>query len=508
MKIRRIEADYVALGIIAVCLLLIGLNEMFNPAKVIERAIDKAVYEYSTRETANTPFLNTDALDMAETDSATVKANLNITNGSAKGAGVDFVLDKDSLKNSAQAKFNLNYNGTAALGVNAYTDNENVTVSAPVLYEKNFIINIDEFSKRIYDAVGIQYDENEIQNIFFNAKAQDNTYNTVYNGISKGINASGRKAWVKVSGNVELSSIRGEELKDFDKGYELKITAEDTKTLYEIFGEELFSNSDFKNGITVYAENEYNSNPYMYMMYGIADSQALADILLESYENMYKQMTGTSDDSEMGIETGDTTIFVYINDGMLMSSQIGTFFTAQDQQLDINLNIDFGGEDNPVDYLSVKLSALSQGAGYNVTFNDSNSADGNKLTTNKSFAIDNTYGNILFNLNTTYDKENNGYTADFTMDQDDTTIISAASKGTIQSDKNIYSIVADSLNATVEETELLAADGSFSVVPLENEIIPIEGDAVDIHNVEEEERNSIAEEIQNKLTEIIEKMQG
>ncbi len=507
MKIRRIEADYVALGIIAVCLLLIGLNELFSPAKIIERAIDRTVCEYLSKETANSPFLNTDALDMAETDSATVKANFNITDGEIKGAGFDFALDRNASKDIAQAKFNLNYNGTAALGINAYTDNENVTISAPVLYGKNFLIEINELSKRIYDVTGIDYDENEPQNIFFNAKAQDNTYNAVYSNISKGIQSAGRKAWIKVSGNAELSSIKGDALKEYDKGYEIKIAAEDVNTFYNVFGEELFSNSDFKNGMSVYAENEFNKYSYMYMMYGIADSQALADALISNYKNMYEQITGISDNNEVGIEPGDVTIFVYINDGIVASSQIGTFFTAQGEQLDINFNTDFNGEVNPIDALTVKLSALSQGAGYNIIFSDINKAEDTKLTTSKSFTIDNTYSNFVINIDTTYDKDNNGYTFGISGSEDDNDIFSVNSEGTIDSNKNTYSIIANSINANAGN-ESLAAEGEFSIVPLENEITPIDGEAVDLLNADQEETAKISEEVQKNLNEIINKIVG
>lgn len=505
MKIRRIEADYVALGIIAVCLLLIGLNELFNPAKIIERAVERSVCQYTSRETANTPFLNTEAFDMAETDSATVKAEVNITNGSAEGTGIDFVLDRNASKNIAQAKFNLKYMDAAALGINAYTDNKNVTVSAPVLYDKNLLFNINDFSKRIYDAVGIQYDENEVQNVFFDTKAQNNTYSTAYSGILKGFKASGRKAWIKVSRNVELSSIKGEELKDFDKGYMLNMSAEDTRALYEAFGEELFSNTDFKNSIGALAENEFRNNSYIYMMYGINDPQQVAELMLKSYQNMYEHMTGIYDNSV--IEAGDATILVYINDGMVVSSQIATYFTAQGQQLDVNLNADFNGDVNPADSLEVKFSALSQGAGYTVFFNDINRTDGNMLTTSKGISIDDTAYTTVCNFNTAYDRENNGYTVAFSVNSGDENVISLTSEGTILSDKNSYVIEADSIKKVVEGTELLAADGSFSIMPLENEITPIEGEGVDLLNISQEERNTIIDTVQNKLSEISNKIQ-
>ncbi len=501
-------ADFVVLGIIAVCLVLIGLNELFNPANIIERAIDKSVCEYSARETANTPFLNTDALDMAETDSATVNIDFNITDGSLKNGGVEFTLDRDAAAKTAQANFNLNYSGTAALAINAYADNENVVVAAPALYDKNISIGIDEFSKRIYDTAGIVYDETQPQNIIFDAQAQNNTYTALQKGIVKGFQSSGRKAWRKISNKVQLSSMSSEQRGDNDKGYELIISAEDINTFYTVFGEELFSNTDFKNGLTAYAEKEFNSNPYMYMMYGISDPQVLADNLNASFKNIYAQLTGTGEDNQLGLEAGDVTIFIYINDGMVVNSQIGTFFTAQGQQLDVNLNADLTGESNPADNLNVELSALSEGAGYTVIFSDKNSFESNQYTTTKNITVDDTFSTSTIDLSTVYNKENGHFSAGFSMGYDDTNVVEYSSEGTIQSDSKNYIINADSINAIADGETVLRGEGTFRVVPLENEITPIEGEAVDLLNTEEDELNSIAEEIQNKLTEILSKFLG
>lgn len=506
MKIRRIEADYVALGIIALCLVLIGLNEWLNPVKVIERAVNKSVCEYMDRETANSPFLDSDAFDMAESQNATISGSLNVDDGEYKGVGVNFSVDRNAASNIAQANANLNFNGADLIGLKAFADNKNIVVSAPALYDKNFTIDIDTFSKKLYDISNIKYDENQPQNIFLDTKAQNNTYNVAYSGISKGLLNSERKAWRSISNNVELSKLSKEELKDHSKGYMITLRAEDLKTFYSTFGEELFNNADFKKGITAYVENEFNSNPYAYMMYGIGDAQTLSEVMIQSLQSIYNNIT-------MGAEPGDLTILVYIDGGRLTSSQITTFFTAQDsegktQQLDINFNADLTGEINPVDILTLRFSALSQGVGYDAVFSDTNSVEDNKYTTAKSFTIDNTINEIQLLANTTYDKKDNSYSFTASMISDEDEAMSFKSNGTVVSDKNNYEINADSLNVTMRGENYLSATANYKVSPLENKIEPIEGESVDIANAEEEELMNIITEIQGKLDTALAKIQG
>lgn len=499
MKIRRIEGDHIALGLIAAFLIVIAGIELFHPANIIERAINKSIGEYSSRVTANTPWLEDDMYNMLERDSASVEAKFSSGSEGTDGIGADFSMDRNTAARNAQAKFNINYNGTAALGISTYTDGENVTLSVPVLYNKNFTFTLDRLSESIYQMMGIQYNPDETQDIFFSTDAGDNTYNVMYKNISRGIITSGKKAWTAASDYREFTKIPKQEINSLNcKGYEIKLTPEGTKVYLDTFGNELFENADFKAGIKASAQSAFNSNAMIYQLAGIESADKLAEYMIDQYKEMFNSITTNG-------QWGETTVQLFINGGRLIKGQVSTYTTIQEQQLDINATVDFNGSNKPTDSLSAHISADSQGLGLTFNFADSNNVEGDVYKTNKTIFIDNTSSTQSFSLNTTFDNATNAYTADVNVESDDTPVLTANATGKIEKNDG-YIITADSIRVTDGEKEIFNGNANVDIKPLSNEIVPIQGETVDIFNLEEEEVLNIVQEMQKKLSEIMSKI--
>ncbi|MGN1317774.1 MAG: hypothetical protein ACI4VF_02075 [Lachnospirales bacterium] len=499
MKFRRIETDYVAIGLIAFCLILIGAFELFSPSKVITRAVNKSFCEYSQRETANMPWINESVDKTIEEGNVSADFAINASEGSLKGAGLSFSVDRNDSKKTAQANLNLNYNGTAALAVKAYADNENVILSSPMLYDKNIQIDVDTISKNIYNQSGIHYDENTKQNIFFEPNVKDNTYLYTYDYISKGIKASGIKSWSKVQ-NVALTKLDKTEVNGYNcKGYEVRLNGEDSKILISEFVEALSTDSNFKKGLSAYCEKQFNSNPMVYQFYyGVDSADKLASLYVESYKYMINQIL------EQG-EVGEATAQFYINSGRLIRFQAVETITLQGQTLDINAYVNFDGSVNPTDNLGISLSLSSQGNETRFDVMDTNNIEGTKYTTNKSLTVINNVDVNSVSLATTYDKNDNSFTAKAAMEYNDAVVLSAEANGTVES-KDGY-ITADAEKITFNsDGNITTCNGHLYIKPLENNIEPIEGEAVDILNMEENEASEILNGIQEKLSGILSKI--
>lgn len=499
MKFRRIETDYVAIILIVFCLVCIGLNELFNPANIIARAVDKSFCEYNARETANSPWLNEELDKNIENGNLSVDFALNSTEGNLKNAGISLKLDRNDSKKAAQANFNLNYNGTALLALDAYADNDNVILKAPALYEKNLSVDTDFLSKNIYAMSGIHYDADTKQNIFFDPAVKDNTYNYAFDYVSNGVTTSGRKAWRSINDYVELTSLEKTEVNGLNcKGYEIKVNSEGSKIFLTTFGEALFTDSSFKKGLASYFEKDYNANPMLYQLYyGISSGEQLADMIISAYQNMYNNMVENS-------EIGDITLQIYINSGRLISFQSTGFLTSQGAQLDVNSTLNFDGTDKPTDNLNAKLSFYSEGNDLSFEFADTNENVDNNLTTNKSFSYYLNGDAFTVTAATTYNQADNGFTFNAGFEQNDYEIIRANVQGTVVSEDGYISADADSINITGEDQ--LSGEGHLYIQPLDNEITPIEGEAVDISGAEEDEVNEIMSTIQTKLNEIFSKI--
>lgn len=498
-KFRRIETDYVAIGIIAACLIFIGAFEMISPSKVIQRAINHSIAEYSVRETANTPWLDESLDDVIKEGDISADVALNITEGKYKDAGFSLKTDRSDSKKMAQTKFDLNYNGTAALTLNAYADSENAVLSVPVLYDKNIKLNINDLTKRIYDAAGIQYDsESTDENIFFNPKIEDSTYPYMLENIKKGAAVSHKVAWNSISNNIDCVSLPKSEVNGLNcKGYEIRISGEDAKAYFTALAEQLFNNTDFKNGTSAYFENIYNKNMFMFQMYyGIATPQDFSNYMLEGYKSLFDQFINNVDFDE-------TSIQVFINNGKLISGKIGVPVLSGGQQLDLNIDVDFNGKNVPTDNLNVSFGAVSQGEQIKFMFSDTNNVEGSKCTTGKTITIDNPDSTNKLSLVTTYDNADNNFTATATVEANDVEVIKANANGVVKTENGYVTADMDNISFTDGEVNM-SANGHLYIQKLNNEITPIDGaDAVDILNADDEQMQQIQKTISENLEKII-----
>ena len=77
---------------------------------------------------------------MIDTKSVSVDAELNVNDNSympsINGGGISFSFDKDVDKKLAQSKISALYKNTALMDLYSYTDNKDIVVYAPALYEK------------------------------------------------------------------------------------------------------------------------------------------------------------------------------------------------------------------------------------------------------------------------------------------------------------------------------------------------------------------------------------
>ncbi len=496
MKFRRIETDYVAVVIIAVCLLGIAAFECINPSKIIGRAIDKSLCEFAARETANYPWFDDKLNKNMEKGNITMDIALNATEGKYKNGGIGFVIDRNDSSKIAQANFNLNYNGTAALAVKAYADNDNVIISAPALYGKNFTMDMDILSKNIYAMSGIEFDENSTQNVFFDPKLNNNTYNYAFTNIKNGISLSGKKAWRSAGDYLTVNSLDKTEINGLKcKGYEIKLNAEGTKAFMTAFGNAIENSTELKNGLSAYLKGN------MYVQYGMISAEDLAAQTLKQLNQGITSMV------EKG-EVKETDIKVYINGGRLIKAEIGGACTMLEQQLDVNAGVDFNGENNPTDNMVSFVSLTSEGNELRFDYVDTNKTDENGITTNKSITQSSNGASMRGSVVTTYNDESDDFTVKAAYAIDDEEVMGVNASGKVNTDKGYITADADSISFT-DGTNTIKADGHFYVKPLEETIEPIEGESVDILNLEDqEEASKIMTEMQGKLHEILSKFEG
>ena len=146
----------IVISVVAVAMVATTAYAVLNPVNIIKRATTKTLNQYVNRTSITNTIGLKDIVNMIDTKSVSVDAELNVNDNSympsINGGGISFSFDKDVDKKLAQSKISALYKNTALMDLYSYTDNKDIVVYAPALYEKAIKFSCDNILKQYFDS--------------------------------------------------------------------------------------------------------------------------------------------------------------------------------------------------------------------------------------------------------------------------------------------------------------------------------------------------------------------
>ncbi len=507
----------VVISVVAVAMVATTAYAVLNPVNIIKRATTKTFNQYVNR----TSIINTiglkDIVNMIDTKSVSVDAELNVNDNSympsINGGGISFSFDKDVDKKLAQSKVSALYKNTALMDLYSYTDNKDIVIYAPALYEKAIKFGCDNILKQYFDSPlmkgsSAEYnkDKDFSVKLFDDNKVTEKAdkYFNIYSDFTSQLQYYTNLHWKEATKNATLKKnenkdvIVGEkELKC--KSYTLTVPYEDVNKFIIGVVRDTSKGSGFENFLTEYATYMYTSQPmYQYFFENEADLEKyIKNSIQESISNV-----------EKNAKFGDLSINFYINGGMLVKCESSMNVTVDNSVMDINANMALNGSENPIDLINSEVAFNSDGSVLKLSLSDRAENKENSIDSSKELNIDDALGNnIKLVANGRYDTKNNQLLASIDKSNSgrDTQGISLKAK---------VVPAKDTLNADISEFNVdmmgvtCSGNGLLDVRPLSEDIAAPDSEAMEVFKVDKETVENAMNSAKDKFTEIMSKFKG
>lgn len=507
----------IVISVVAVAMVATTAYAVLNPVNIIKRATTKTLNQYVNRTSITNTIGLKDIVNMIDTKSVSVDAELNVNDNSympsINGGGISFSFDKDVDKKLAQSKISALYKNTALMDLYSYTDNKDIVVYAPALYEKAIKFSCDNILKQYFDSplmAGSSAEYNKDKD--FSVKLFDDNkvtekadkYFNIYSDFTSQLQYYTNLHWNEATKNATLKKNENKDITVGEKelkckSYTLTVPYEDVNKFIIGVVRDTSKGSGFDNFLTEYATYMYTSQPmYQYFFENEADLEKyIKDSVQESISNI-----------EKNAKFGDLAINFYINGGMLVKCESSMNVTVDNSVMDINANMALNGSENPIDLINSEVAFNSDGSVLKFSLSDRAENKENSIDVSKELNVDDALGNnIKLVANGRYDTKNNQLLASIDKSNSgrDTQGISLKAK---------VVPAKDTLNADISEFNVdmmgvtCSGNGLLDVRPLIEDIAAPDSEAMEVFKVDKETVENAMNSAKDKFTEIMSKFKG
>lgn len=507
----------IVISVVAVAMVATTAYAVLNPVNIIKRATTKTLNQYVNRTSITNTIGLKDIVNMIDTKSVSVDAELNVNDNSympsINGGGISFSFDKDVDKKLAQSKISALYKNTALMDLYSYTDNKDIVVYAPALYEKAIKFSCDNILKQYFDSplmAGSTAEYNKDKD--FSVKLFDDNkvtekadkYFNIYSDFTSQLQYYTNLHWNEATKNATLKKNENKDITVGEKelkckSYTLTVPYEDVNKFIIGVVRDTSKGSGFDNFLTEYATYMYTSQTmYQYFFENEADLEKyIKDSVQESISNI-----------EKNAKFGDLAINFYINGGMLIKCESSMNVTVDNSVMDINANMALNGSENPIDLINSEVAFNSDGSVLKFSLSDRAENKENSIDVSKELNVDDALGNnIKLVANGRYDTKNNQLLASIDKSNSgrDTQGISLKAK---------VVPAKDTLNADISEFNVdmmgvtCSGNGLLDVRPLSEDIAAPDSEAMEVFKVDKETVENAMNSAKDKFTEIMSKFKG
>lgn len=507
----------IVISVVAVAMVATTAYAVLNPVNIIKRATTKTLNQYVNRTSITNTIGLKDIVNMIDTKSVSVDAELNVNDNSympsINGGGISFSFDKDVDKKLAQSKISALYKNTALMDLYSYTDNKDIVVYAPALYEKAIKFSCDNILKQYFDSplmAGSTAEYNKDKD--FSVKLFDDNkvtekadkYFNIYSDFTSQLQYYTNLHWNEATKNATLKKNENKDITVGEKelkckSYTLTVPYEDVNKFIIGVVRDTSKGSGFDNFLTEYATYMYTSQTmYQYFFENEADLEKyIKDSVQESISNI-----------EKNAKFGDLAINFYINGGMLIKCESSMNVTVDNSVMDINANMALNGSENPIDLINSEVAFNSDGSVLKFSLSDRAENKENSIDVSKELNVDDALGNnIKLVANGRYDTKNNQLLASIDKSNSGRDTQGISLKAKVVPTK-------DTLNADISEFNVdmmgvtCSGNGLLDVRPLSEDIAAPDSEAMEVFKVDKETVENAMNSAKDKFTEIMSKFKG
>lgn len=507
----------VSLAVLIAAVIVMASYAVLNPVNVVKRAIERSAESYMARESIAKAVSIGNVIDLIDGKSVSVDTEVNISDNSympeINGGGISFSFDKDTEKKIAQSKISALYKNTALMDIYSYTDDKEIVIYSPALYEKSIKFGCENILKQYYESPlmagsDARYDENNDFSIklFDNSNITEKSDRiiTVYKDLSAQLKYYTQIHWSKAMENAMLEKGENEDVKSGKntlscKVYTLSLPSDTVNELFIDTMRDTSKATGFDEFMKEYADYMYTSQPmYQYFFESEAD--------LENY--MKSSVQQSIANIEKNAKLGDLTVKFYINKGMVVKCDANVNVTVEQSVMDINGNITLNGENNAIDLVNGELVFNSDGSELKFSLSDSSVKNENVIDVSRELNVDDALGNnIKFIANGSYDVSSNQLLASLDKSDSGGDTQGLSLKAKVVPGKETLNADISEFNADIMGVTC-SGNAIIDVRPLSEEISVPGSEAVEIFKVDKETVENIMTAVQDKLADVKSKIEG
>ena len=504
-------------SVVVVAMAVTTVYAVFNPANIVKRAASKSINQYMNRASIMKSIGVEDIVSMIDTKSVSVDAELNINENSympsINGGGISFSFDKDVDKKLAQSKISALYKNTALMDIYSYTDNKDIVIYAPSLFEKSVKFGCENILKQYYNSPlmegsSAKYNKNKDFSVKFfdDNKVTEKTdrYLNIYSDFTRQLAYYTNLHWTEATKNATLKKNENKDVtvgeKEINcKRYTLTIPYEDVNKFIIGVVKDTGNDTGFNNFISEYSTYMYTSQPmYQYFFESEED--------LEEY--IKNSVQETLSNVEKNAKFGDWTINFYINNGMLIKCESSVNVTVDNSVMDINANIALDGNEHYVDLVNGEISFNSDGSVLKFSLADKAENKDDTIDISRELNVDDALGNnIKLIANGRYDIKNNQLLASVDKSSSGGDAEGVSLKAKVVPGKNTLNADINEFNVDVRGVTC-SGNVLLDIRPLSEEISAPDSEAMEIFKVDKETVENALNSAKDKFTEIMSKFKG
>ena len=468
-----------------------GIIRLFSGSKgSVRRAYAKTVSMYEKKPSVTEKILGKDVTKLMKTGNYSQNFRLGVTDNTAgiQGLGISGSMNKNTSGKTADIQLSAGYSDTDVIGLKMFTDNKQILLSAPGIYDSWLSIDCDKnVSQLSQSALGKKIEFSDERDFPLKLFDEQDDQGEIIVGLGEQFKTIFTKQADSLSKKAAYKRIKEKKVVLIDgaekrlRGYELTINGDDFKNFLVNIISDVRKNKKIKAYLTNYAKIQFKEWGFLSKLY---DSP---DYLVDTY---YKQIDDTMEKIRNS-EFVDTKAEIYIYKGVIADIHFSTVYTIDQDQMKIDLTGGMYGGKKPYEDLSLNLSLSDDKRALNIGYAEETDNIDSAYTHKRSFVLGDGNEDLTVDTKVTYDKSTGVLNGSANLKTPSGGYIDLNGSGSLNKANGITQINAQEIKLDYNSLFTLIMDGSYDIGALSAKPQKPDGEVTDLFTADEAQLNAI-----------------
>lgn len=506
---RRINISHLLIvilgGLIILGLIIFLCSRIFVTSETaVKKAYVKTIKEISQTNGVINEIFDDKIISLINDKSSTQDMSMEIKENTLdtrlNNMGISAQLNKDSKRLMGNLTAAVNYQTTPVFQVEGFTDNQNLLISVPGLYDKIFAMESNNIMKQYSaSALGQDTQYNDLQDFSVNVFSKDkqeqginilgnlkNEFVEIYNGQLERLADKMTYEKLKEKQSVEINN-----QPVMCKGYNVRAESDDVKAFVMEILKQIRTNKTIHSLVEEYAQIQYESIPIYQLM--MEDPSYIVESYYKSLDEAMEKLNTA--------QFSDTSANVYVYKGVIAKAGARSIYTNGEERFVIQLIGGLTGGKNPAEDFNFFVNLQDDNIMLKFDAVGATDVTDNITTASSTYTLGNGSDDLVLNTALTYNKNDNSFTAQGKLSTPQGSYVALDGKGVVDKNKKMLTVTADDIKLDYNNIFTASMSGSYRVSSLQDKIKAPEGEKVEIFkadaNAVKEIKNKIAENINN-----------